>query len=90
LRIIVWSAEARANLIAIRSYVSEFNPRAAERLAEALIETVESLAEMPDRGRSVGRGRRELAAVRPYLIRYRVETDRVLILRVRHGARAPE
>ena len=32
---------------------------------------------------------RELATIPPYLIRYRVLDDRVLILRVRHGARRP-
>jgi plasmid stabilization system protein ParE len=29
---------------------------------------------------------RELAIVHPYLIRYRVRNDAVLILRIRHGA----
>ena len=46
------------------------------------------LATFPYRGRVVpGTQLRETTLARPYLIRYRVEPNRVLILRVRHGAR---
>ena len=47
----------------------------------------DSLAEFPDRGRDVGDGRREMTTVRPYVLRYRVEDERVIVLRIRHGAR---
>lgn len=46
-----------------------------------------SLSENPERGREASRGLRELAIVHPYLIRYRIRDDAVLILRIRHGAR---
>jgi len=32
------------------------------------------------------RGLRELTIIHPYLIRYRVRNDTVLVLRIRHGA----
>ena len=87
MRTIVWTDEAVANLDAIVAYISEFNPAAAERLAERLIALADSLAEFSDRGRDAGDGRREMTIVPPYVMRYRVDGERVIILRVRHGAR---
>ena len=87
---IVWTAEAADNLDAIVSYIELFHPPAARRIATRLIELADSLADFPERGRDAGQGRRELTVVPPYILRYRVEAERVVILRVRHGARAPE
>jgi plasmid stabilization system protein ParE len=89
-RRVIWTDEARANLLAIRSYIAQFSPLAAQRFSLKLVAAAEDLAENPDRGRSVGNGRRELALIRPYLIRYRVEADDVFILRIRHAARRPD
>jgi plasmid stabilization system protein ParE len=50
----------------------------------------DSLAEFPHRGRDAGEGRREMTTVWPYILRYRVEDDRVIVLRIRHGARDEE
>jgi plasmid stabilization system protein ParE len=59
-------------------------------MAARIIEAGNSLANFPYRGRSVaGTQLRETTLARPYIIRYRVESNRVLILRVRHGARRP-
>ena len=52
-----------------------------------LIALADSLAEFSERGREAGDGRREMTIVPPYILRYRVEKDRVVILRIRHGAR---
>lgn len=90
MRHIVWTDEAVANLEAIVTYISEFNPAAATRLAERLIAVADSLAEFSERGRDAGEGRREMTIVPPYVLRYRVESERVIILRVRHGAREPD
>lgn len=87
---IVWTDDAVGNLEAIVTYVSVFNPGAATRIADRLIEVADSLAEFPNRGRDVGGGRREMTTVWPYILRYRVEAERVVILRVRHGARDDE
>ena len=87
---IVWTDEAVGHLEAIVAYISAFNPAAASRFGERLIAVVDSLAEFPNRGRAVGDGRREMTTVRPYVLRYRVEADRVIILRIRHGARLDE
>jgi toxin ParE1/3/4 len=44
-----------------------------------------SLADHTDRGRPAGRYR-EFVAIPPYVIRYRVGTRGVEIIRIRHGA----
>ncbi len=85
MRRILWTEEAVANLDAIADYISAFNPAAAERLARRLIELADSLVDFPDRGRDAGGGRREMTIVPPYVLRYRVEGDTVIILRIRHG-----
>ena len=90
LREIVWTEDAVAHLEAIVAYVEAFDPDAARRLGERLIALADSLAEFPDRGRDAGDGRRELTTVWPYILRYRVVRDHVIILRIRHGARDEE
>ena len=84
---IVWTPEAADNLDAIVAYIELFHPPAAERMAARLIALADSLADFPERGRDAGEGRREMTIVPPYILRYRVEAERVIILRIRHGAR---
>lgn len=84
---VVWTREALAHVEAIRIYIGQFDPAAAQRLAARIIEAGNRLHVFPRRGRSVGDGFRQLALIRPYLIRYRVEQDVVYIVGVRHGAR---
>ena len=87
---IVWTEEAIDHLEAIVTYVSVYDPAAAERLGRRLIEVADSLAEFPHRGRDAGDGKREMTSVWPYILRYRVDGDTVFILRIRHGARGEE
>jgi plasmid stabilization system protein ParE len=86
LKAIVWTDEAVEHLEAIAAYVSVYDPTAAARLAERLIAVADSLSEFAERGRDCGAGRREMTMVWPYVLRYRVEPTRVVILRIRHGA----
>jgi toxin ParE1/3/4 len=70
---IVWTDPALANLEAIRTYIEQFNPRAARQLANSLIEAGNSLTQFPYRGRPVrGTDMRELVTSHPYIIRYQV------------------
>ena len=89
-RRVVWTGEAVANLASIASYVNDFSPLAAQRLAVRIRTAAESLVTQPDRGRAVGAGRRELTVIYPYLIRYRVKDEAIYILRIRHGAQQPD
>ncbi|MEJ0063565.1 MAG: type II toxin-antitoxin system RelE/ParE family toxin [Alphaproteobacteria bacterium] len=82
---IVWTASALADVQRIRSYISDFRPRAAEDMGVRLIEAGNDLALFPHRGRLVSQNLRELTLVYPYIIRYSVVANQVFILRVRHG-----
>lgn len=86
MRNIVWTEEAVAHLDSIVAYIAAFNPSAAARLGQRLLDVADTLAEFPDRGREAGNGLREMTTVWPYILRYRVEAERVIVLRVRHGA----
>ena len=85
---VVWPLRAIRELETIKGYIGAVNPLAAQRLTLRLIAAADGLAEYPDRFRASGRAR-ELVVIRPYVIRYRVAADGVVILRVRHGARRP-
>jgi len=87
---VIWSPRAIRDLAGIRAYIGQFAPLASRRFTDRLVETVESLAEHPNRGRPVGDGVRELVAVRPYLVLYEVEADTVRILHIKHGAQQPD
>ncbi len=87
---VIWSPAALREISQIHSYIAQFNPRAAAKLAEELLAAGDSLVTFPNRGRPVpGTALRELTVVYPYIIRYRAEDDHVRILRVRHGRRQP-
>ena len=87
---VVWTKAALRGVWRAYEYIYEFNPGAAQRMADALLAAGDSLVNFPHRGRPVrGTAMRELVFVTPYIIRYRVERDRVVILRVRHSARRP-
>jgi len=83
---VVWSDRAVSDVENIKAYIAQFNPSAAGRLVAAALQ----LESAPAIGRATTRGRRELAIVTPYLIRYRITGNRVTILEVRHGARRPD
>lgn len=87
---VIWSDQALDRLDLIISYIEQFDPPAAGRLAARLIDASQSLTAFPNRGRPASQGTRELVTVRPYVIRYKVEGDRVLILGIRHAAQLSE
>ena len=86
----IWSPEAIADLVALRAYVEEDNPAAAQRIALHILHNVESLLpNRPQMGRP-GRvpGTRELVIPRtPFIVPYRLLGNTIQILRVFHGAR---
>ncbi|MBV9828108.1 MAG: type II toxin-antitoxin system RelE/ParE family toxin [Alphaproteobacteria bacterium] len=85
---VVWTEPALDGITNAYDYIFTFNPLAAAHMAEALFAAGDSLVNFPHRGRPVrGTGMRELVSVSPYIIRYRVIGDEVVILRVRHSAR---
>ena len=89
MRRVVWSDQAREDLIAIGDYLGASSPKAAREMGGALIRLSESLCEFPDRGRPVRLGVRELTSLRPYIIRYAVLDAEVRIVTIQHMARKP-
>ena len=86
----IWSPEAIADLAALRGYIAQDDPAAAQRVALHIIRNVETLlASSPEMGRP-GRvpGTRELVIPRtPYIVPYRLIGNTIQILRVFHSAR---
>jgi len=87
---VAWTETALVELEAIRAYLLQFNPTAANRVAHALIAAGNRFSILPHRGRRVpGTDQRELVADHSYIVRYRVYDGGVEILRIRHSSRRP-
>ena len=89
---VVWSALARTRLREIRAYVARDKPEAAERLAMRIVTVVEALRNHPYLGRAGAEpGTRELViGGTPYIALYRVQSQRVIISTIWHGAQRRE
>jgi toxin ParE1/3/4 len=83
------SPRADADLDEIWTYIAQDNPRAADRMEQALHEAMEQLGRMPGLGhrRSDASDRYRFWSVGRYLIAYRVEKKTVHVVRVLHGSR---
>ncbi len=86
---VVWSGAASEELDQIIAYLEQFDSVAAEAIGDKLIAPAQSLDIFPNRGRPAPRGTRELVTVPPYVLRYSVRGDLVIIRSVRHGRRRP-
>jgi len=88
--IIVWSPVAIDDLAALRAYIAEDNPAAAERIALRILYAIDELLAAQPRSGRPGRvpGTRELVVTRtPYIVPYRIRQNRIEVLRIYHGAR---
>ena len=87
---LVWSPEAIADLVALRAYIEQDDPAAAQRVSLHIIQNVETLLpNSPQIGRP-GRvpGTRELVIPgTPFIVPYRLVDKTIQVLRVYHGAR---
>jgi toxin ParE1/3/4 len=85
-----WSPEAINDLVALRAYIEQDDPKAAQRVALHIVRNVETLLpSSPEMGRP-GRipGTRELVIPKtPFIVPYRIVGNTVQILRIFHGAR---
>ncbi len=84
-----WSAPAVSDLQNISFYIEASSGlETADRITRRIYESVQSLNRLPNRGR-VGRlsGTRELLVPKlPYVVVYKVVSDKVAIVRILHGA----
>jgi plasmid stabilization system protein ParE len=87
---IEWAEPALIDLESIRDYIRKGSEYYATRFVERVVEAVESLEKLPEKGRRVPESKekniRELIFYN-YRIIYRIEPNRVLVLGVIHGAR---
>lgn len=85
---LVWLRRAIADRDAQLDYIAQDNPGAAIEQGDRIAHQVALLAEHPQMGRA-GRkqGTRELVISRtPFIIVYRVRSERIELLRLLHGA----
>ena len=87
---IVWLPSASRDVDRLREFLKPKNPLAAQRAAKRIIEGVNRLQENPGMGKPVENltDYRDLALSfgnGHYVIRYREEIQRVVIIRVRHS-----
>ena len=87
---VCWTEPAIITLDAILDYFRALDEGVASDLASRLYDAALSLGTLPNRGRPVAGGARELLTVRPYAIRYDVIGERVDILRIRDLRQLPE
>lgn len=85
-----WSAEAQADLVAIREFVSSVSREAARRLVARIVDRTVQLSDCPFSGATVPN--RESMRVREliehgYRILYAVGEETVVVLAVIHGRR---
>ncbi|MGE8496987.1 MAG: type II toxin-antitoxin system RelE/ParE family toxin [Pseudomonas sp.] len=85
---LVYSADAVADMVRLRAFIAEKDPRAATRVANDLIARLEHLCLFPEMGRPVPTAPDPQtirdAVVGKYIIRYSVHAEAVVILRLWH------
>jgi len=84
---VVLTTLALADLVRIRDHIGQDSSIAANRVAVQLVAACDRLEYLPERGRpGLVSGTRELVALWPYVVVYRVDAEGVRVLRIWHGA----
>ena len=86
-----YTPRAFSDLEVIRTYISQFNPAAAGRVVSLIETIVNRLSDFPESGQRADEldTRIAFSTRYPYRIYYRLVSDEVLILHIRHAARRP-
>jgi len=84
-----WSVAAITDLDELRTYIAADNPPAAGRTVRRIRAAALRIQEFPFSGApaSIEELRQSHVPATPFRIIYRIETDVVLIVAIRHGAR---
>ena len=88
----VYLQKALDDLDELHLYISQDDPRAADKMVNSILDAVENLILFPSIGSSVNEkidiwGDYRMIVVKPYLIFYRVIDKDVTIYRILHGRR---
>ena len=86
---VVWTEPALLDMIQLREFIKTENPSAAARIAERIMEVIGMISVHPAMGRAgrVPHTREMVITGTPFSIAYSVLEDRLVVLRVLHGAR---
>jgi addiction module RelE/StbE family toxin len=86
---VVWTAPAARDLDAIGDYIARHNPAGAQRIIQRILTRTRTLASHPYLGRPgrVANTRELVVTSTPFIVAYRVVSDRAEILAVFHSAR---
>ncbi len=87
-----YTAAAQQDLADIVNYTSEHFPGSSHLVEESIVLAVERIALWPESARKVSArsGVRAVAVTRyPFVVFYRIQSDEIEILGVRHSARRP-
>jgi len=91
---VILTAEALGDFEEIGAYIYQSSPQNSFTVGMTLLREIESLDELPERFKIVGRSRKLRSSVhsmvvRPFVVYYRVDTSTqtVHVLRIIHGAR---
>jgi plasmid stabilization system protein ParE len=88
---IVWLPEADAELKAALARYEGIRPELGQRFAEAVVATVEAIADGPMHYAVVGAGRQRAGVHRfPYGLFFLVEDMRIVVIACFHGRRNPK
>ena len=84
---IEWTEQALSDLSEIEHYIEQERPQAAQRVAAHLWTSVEHLAEFPHLGKPGRRPGTRTLIIPPFVISYRVRSERLEVLSIWHGRR---
>jgi toxin ParE1/3/4 len=86
-----WLNEATRELDSLYEFVAKSNPKAARRLLRAILAAVDQVSQFPTSGRpgEVSGTREVIVSGTPFRVVYRVQANRVVVLRVFHSSRNP-
>lgn len=87
---LIWLPESQGDVRRLFDFLVEVNPPAAERAVRLIQEGARRLLEHPELGRPMEADahRRELVlpfAAGAYVLRYRIQADTIVVIRVWHG-----
>ncbi len=85
----IWAPDSRDDVIRLRQFIEPHNPEAARRAAESIKKAATLLLTYPGVGKRLeGRQDRELFGPfgkRGYIMRYRLNGETVIVLRIWHA-----
>jgi plasmid stabilization system protein ParE len=87
-----YAPRARSDLEEIIRYIASDNPYAAERVRDAILDTIELISAYPHAGIKnavTPEVRSRLVRRYPYRVHYRLRDGELVIIHVRHAARRP-